>query len=185
MRPLGPEPLTVASAMPWASAIRRASGLALTRSADATTGAAAATGTTGATGAGAATLGAGATAAAFFGAGVASPSPCNRMMTWPTGTPSVPAATTSSTTTPSSMLSTSIVALSVSISASTSPDLTASPTLTSHFETVPVSIVGDRAGMVMSIICSKPSSPRAPRRRVSAAPVFPDWRHRASAHRHW
>ena len=73
------------------------------------------------------------------------------MITCPTGTPSAPAATTSSATIPSSMLSTSIVALSVSISASTSPDLTTSPTATSHFDSVPVSIVGDSAGMVMSM----------------------------------
>ena len=73
------------------------------------------------------------------------------MMTCPTGTPSVPSAVSSSRTVPSSMLSTSIVALSVSISASTSPDLTVSPTLTSHFDSVPVSIVGDSAGMVMSM----------------------------------
>ena len=54
------------------------------------------------------------------------------------------------------MLSTSIVALSVSISASTSPDLTVSPTLTSHLDSVPVSIVGDSAGMVMSMGISVP-----------------------------
>jgi hypothetical protein len=49
------------------------------------------------------------------------------------------------------MLSTSIVALSVSISHRMSPDLTLSPTLTIHLASVPVSIVGDSAGMVMSM----------------------------------
>src|SRR5690606_18170259 len=64
-----------------------------------------------------------------------------------TFTPSVPSATSNSLTTPSSTDSTSIVALSVSISASTSPDLTVSPTLTSHLASLPSSMVGDRAGM--------------------------------------
>src|SRR5690606_10129557 len=64
-----------------------------------------------------------------------------------TFTPSVPSATSSSRTTPSSTDSTSMVALSVSISAKTSPDFTVSPTLTSHFASLPSSIVGDRAGM--------------------------------------
>ena len=48
---------------------------------------------------------------------------------------------------PSSMASTSIVALSVSISAMTSPVLTASPSLFSHLARLPFSIVGDSAGM--------------------------------------
>src|SRR5690606_2356045 len=64
-----------------------------------------------------------------------------------TFTPSVPSATSSSLTTPSSIDSTSIVALSVSISASTSPDLTLSPTLTSHLDSLPSSMVGESAGI--------------------------------------
>src|SRR5271167_1029255 len=50
---------------------------------------------------------------------------------------------------PSSMASYSIVALSVSISAMTSPVLTASPSFLSHLARLPFSIVGDKAGMRM------------------------------------
>jgi hypothetical protein len=48
---------------------------------------------------------------------------------------------------PSSIASTSIVALSVSISASTSPDLTVSPSAFNHLARLPFSIVGDSAGI--------------------------------------
>src|SRR5579872_6832193 len=48
---------------------------------------------------------------------------------------------------PSSVASTSIVALSVSISAMTSPDLIASPSFLSHLARLPFSIVGDSAGI--------------------------------------
>src|ERR1700688_5050357 len=51
--------------------------------------------------------------------------------------------------TPSSTASYSIVALSVSISAITSPVLTASPSFLSHLARLPFSIVGDSAGMLM------------------------------------
>src|ERR1700712_5283715 len=64
-----------------------------------------------------------------------------------TFTPSVPSATKSLPITPSSMASTSIVALSVSISAMTSPEVTLSPSFFSHLESVPSSIVGERAGI--------------------------------------
>jgi hypothetical protein len=64
-----------------------------------------------------------------------------------TFTPSVPSAIRISVTLPESTLSTSIVALSVSISAKTSPGLTVSPCLTSHLESLPSSIVGERAGI--------------------------------------
>src|ERR1700686_408715 len=50
---------------------------------------------------------------------------------------------------PSSTASYSIVALSVSISAITSPVLTALPSFLSHLERLPFSIVGDSAGMRM------------------------------------
>src|ERR1700731_686856 len=50
---------------------------------------------------------------------------------------------------PSSTASYSMVALSVSISAMTSPVLTASPSFLSHLERLPFSIVGDSAGMRM------------------------------------
>src|SRR5215212_7129716 len=52
---------------------------------------------------------------------------------------------------PSSTASTSIVALSVSISAMMSPDLTVSPSFFSHLARLPFSIVGDSAGMRMLI----------------------------------
>ena len=59
--------------------------------------------------------------------------------------------------TPSSTASNSIVALSVSISASRSPEETVSPSLTSHFASVPSSIVGDSAGIRISVgICRSP-----------------------------
>ena len=48
---------------------------------------------------------------------------------------------------PSSVASTSMVALSVSISAMTSPDLMVSPSFFSHLARLPFSMVGDSAGM--------------------------------------
>jgi hypothetical protein len=61
----------------------------------------------------------------------------------------VPSGTTIFAITPSSTASYSIVALSVSISAMTSPVLTASPSFLSHLARLPFSIVGDSAGMRM------------------------------------
>ena len=52
---------------------------------------------------------------------------------------------------PSSKHCISIVALSVSMSATTDPDFTESPSLTFHLMTVPASIVSDRRGMVISM----------------------------------
>src|SRR5882757_7664473 len=60
---------------------------------------------------------------------------------------------------PSSTASNSIIALSVSISASTSPEWTSSPSLFSHFVTLPSVIVGDRAGIRISIGMSPPPPP--------------------------
>jgi hypothetical protein len=80
-----------------------------------------------------------------------SPSPASTAISALTFTPSVPAGTTIFATFPSSTASTSIVALSVSISAMTSPALTSSPSLTSHLARFPSSMVGERAGMVMLI----------------------------------
>jgi hypothetical protein len=68
-----------------------------------------------------------------------------------TGTASVPSATRILPIFPSSIDSTSMVALSVSISAITSPDDTESPSLTCHLASVPSVMVGDRAGMVIWI----------------------------------
>ena len=68
-----------------------------------------------------------------------------------TFTPAVPSATRSLPTVPSSTASNSIVALSVSISAITWPDVTASPSFTSHLASVPSSMVGERAGIRISV----------------------------------
>ena len=64
---------------------------------------------------------------------------------------SLPSATIIWPITPSSTASNSIVALSVSISAMISPAATTSPSLTIHFANVPSSIVGERAGIRISI----------------------------------
>ena len=48
---------------------------------------------------------------------------------------------------PSSTASTSIVALSVSISPMTSPDATLSPSFFAHFASLPSVIVGESAGI--------------------------------------
>ena len=68
-----------------------------------------------------------------------------------TFTPSVPSATRILPMTPSSTASTSIVALSVSISAITSPATTLSPSFLTHFARLPSSMVGERAGIRISI----------------------------------
>jgi hypothetical protein len=62
-------------------------------------------------------------------------------------TPWVPLATTILPSVPSSTASTSMVALSVSISAMTSPALILSPSFFNHFARLPSVIVGDSAGM--------------------------------------
>jgi hypothetical protein len=71
-----------------------------------------------------------------------------------TGTSDVPSGTMILARMPSSTASTSMVALSVSISAITSPDLIRSPSFLSHLARLPFSIVGDRAGirMLMGIV---------------------------------
>ena len=68
-------------------------------------------------------------------------------MVWFTCTPVVPSATRIRPNTPSSMTSSSMVALSVSISAMTSPLSTASPSFFSHLARVPSVMVGDSAGI--------------------------------------
>ena len=76
-----------------------------------------------------------------------SPSPAISAMSWLTGTSAVPSGTTILARMPSSTASTSMVALSVSISAMTSPDFTVSPSFFSHLARLPFSMVGDRAGI--------------------------------------
>src|SRR6185437_15285145 len=100
-------------------------------------------GVTSGLGTGGALGGAGAAVSAF-GADLAaedasSPSPARIAMGAPTFTPSLPSGTRIFAILPSSTASNSIVALSVSISARMSPDLTSSPSLTSHLASVPSS----------------------------------------------
>src|SRR6516162_7924822 len=73
-----------------------------------------------------------------------------------TATCSVPSGITILASTPSSIASTSIVALSVSISASTSPALTGSPSLFSQRAILPSVMVGDRAGIRTSVAMARP-----------------------------
>ena len=73
-----------------------------------------------------------------------------------TATLSVPSSTRMALSVPSSTASTSMVALSVSISASTSPDLIASPTFLTHLLSLPCSIVGDRAGINTLVAMFRP-----------------------------
>src|SRR5712691_13703 len=68
-----------------------------------------------------------------------------------TATSAVPAGTKILPSVPSSTASTSIVALSVSISAITSPALTFSPSFFTHLARLPFSIVGESAGIRTSI----------------------------------
>ena len=85
-----------------------------------------------------------------------SPSSSNMAITAFTFTCWVPAGTKIWPILPSSMASTSIVALSVSISAITSPERTSSPSATSHFASVPSSMVGDKAGILISMAMITP-----------------------------
>src|SRR5690606_30664086 len=76
-----------------------------------------------------------------------------------TATPWVPSAIRILPITPSSTASNSIVALSVSISARMSPDFTVSPSDTSHLASVPSSIVGESAGIRISVAMSRAPLP--------------------------
>src|ERR1700693_362592 len=68
-----------------------------------------------------------------------------------TATSCVPAGTRIFPSVPSSTASTSLVALSVSISAMTSPDFTLSPSFLTHLARLPFSMVGDSAGINTSV----------------------------------
>ncbi len=85
--------------------------------------------------------------AAAAAALTSSPSSARTAMSVLTGTSWVPSGTTILASVPSSIASYSIVALSVSISAMTSPGLTLSPSFLSHLARLPFSIVGDSAGI--------------------------------------
>src|SRR3569833_2300934 len=115
------------------------------------TGAGAAAGAAGCGASAALGAGAGATAGAFTSAAL-SPSVRSTAITALTFTLSVPSGTTILPILPSSTASTSMVALSVSISAITSPEETLSPSLTCHLASLPSSIVGESAGMVMLML---------------------------------
>jgi hypothetical protein len=86
--------------------------------------------------------------------GTSSPSSTRMAMGLLTFTPSVPSAIRILPMMPSSTASNSIVALSVSISARMSPAETVSPSFTSHLASVPSSIVGESAGMRISVAMS-------------------------------
>jgi hypothetical protein len=143
--------------------MRRASGLANTRPPDDGTGAGAGAGVAGAFAAGcgvafgAAGCAAGPAGAAPARADLSSPSSNNNAIGWLTGTPSVPSATSILPRMPSSTASTSMVALSVSISARTSPDSTASPSFLCHLASLPSVMVGDSAGIRIWIGMVPPS----------------------------
>ncbi len=157
IRPWGPLPRIAERSRPESFAMRRAKGDAKIRgptwpltgppgtaasSAVAPAGASAR-----ATGDGVAAFGEAARAAAE----TSSPSPAMTPMTSFTATSAVPSGTTILASTPSSIASTSIVALSVSISARMSPDLTLSPSFFSHRLRLPFSMVGESAGIRMLI----------------------------------
>jgi hypothetical protein len=160
MRPPGPEPVIVEASTPFSAASFLARGEILTRSPEARAGAgagagaaAAGAGAAGAEGAGAAALvsslaGAAAGAAGVAGASTVSPS----LPTAQSGAPKAtcePASAKIFKSVPSKKHSSSIVALSVSTSASMSPDLTTSPSFLSHLTSVPTVIVSLSFGISM------------------------------------
>ena len=163
-RPCGPDPAMAETSIPASFASRRASGDAKTREpgaaagfaagAGAAAGALAGAGAEAAAGADAGACGAGAAAGAAFPAPLAtdlasSPSPAMTAISSFTFTSCAPSGTMILASTPSSTASTSMVALSVSISAITSPDLIASPSFLSQRARLPFSMVGESAGMRM------------------------------------
>ena len=89
-------------------------------------------------------------------AAASSPSSSSSAIGVLTATPSVPSPIRILPSRPSSTASISIVALSVSISASTSPGLTASPSRLSQRARLPSVIVGDSAGIRISIGMTPP-----------------------------
>src|SRR5579862_6465643 len=84
-------------------------------------------------------------------ADLSSPSPRMTPIGVLTATSAVPSGTRILPSVPSSTASTSMVALSVSISAMTSPALTLSPTCLCHFARLPSVMVGESAGIRISI----------------------------------
>ena len=153
IRPPGPLPLTLARSMPACWAMRFASGDTKMRSPDAAGAGIAGAGANAATGA---ATGIAAAAGAGFDAGAApdgtaSPASISTAIGSFTFTPSVPSATRIFPSTPSSTASTSIVALSVSISAMMSPAFTGSPSFFNQRASVPSVMVGLSAGIRMFV----------------------------------
>ena len=159
IRPRGPVPLTDVRSMPLSAAILRASGVAKIRSPEFDCGASGVRSIAGAF----STLGVSFFVSTgfwssfdffddrFSSADLSSPSSSKIAIGVLTFTASVPSETRILPRTPSSTASTSIVALSVSISAITSPASTVSPSDFNHLASLPSSIVGDSAGIVISI----------------------------------
>src|SRR4051794_22726934 len=100
---------------------------------------------------------------------VSSPSPTSKAIGVLTATPSVPSAIRILPSLPSSTASTSMVALSVSISARISPDLTSSPSCLTHLASLPSVMVGDNAGIRISIGIPVPPAPIPSRGLLRAA----------------
>jgi len=90
-------------------------------------------------------------AANFSSAAASSPSSSRRAIGWLTLMPCAPSGTMILPMRPSSTASYSIVALSVSISAMMSPECTSSPSFLSQRVRLPSVIVGDSAGIRISI----------------------------------
>src|ERR1700722_9508364 len=172
MRPRGPVPDSAARSMPFCVAMRRAKGEAKIRlpswlGADGALGAVGAASALGVSTLVACSVLAG--VSAFLGASAFTASPiffiAAEMSTSPgfssspnstamgafTFTPSLPSGTRILPMRPSSTASNSMVALSVSISARMSPDLTLSPSFTSQRASLPSSMVGDSAGIRMLV----------------------------------
>ena len=207
MRPPGPLPATRVSGTFFCAAIARASGLDLTRP----PGAAAGAGTAASVGAGGG-AGAGAGAAGAAGRGAAAgagaepvlaearpqepPSPLSASiaemssfgsaitpMSVPIGA-LPPAWTRILRSTPEPRASISMLALSVSISASTSPTLIASPSFLLHLTMVPSSIVGESLARTTRVIIGRApgARPRPPAPAAAGRPSRGSW-NRASARR--
>ena len=173
IRPFGPEPAIWPISKPACAAMRRASGLANTRSPEAAAGAGAIA--TGAAAIGAGAAGAGTAAGAAFGAapaaGTASPASTSTAITSFTFTPCVPAGTRMRPRMPSSTASTSIVALSVSISAITSPALMRSPSCFSQRARLPSVMVGESAGIRIFVAMIFPLTDDRSRNALLPPPV--------------
>ena len=117
------------------------------------------------------------------------PPPAARRSARSPSRPAVPSGTRIRPSTPSSTASTSIVALSVSISAMTSPALTASPSFLCHLASLPSVMVGRQrrhqdvgsASVALPLSDTDGLDGGDDVRRAAAAPASRDWRHRASA----